>query len=560
MTASTHVYEAHVTGDPDMPLSVKGGRITLDAGRAPHIEADLRIAAPDAATLAALDPRNTPRVTLTVDATFPSYEHTRTFDLGVRDLTAREESADLDLSLASDEALLSDYAPLTDDLSPRVHQASLRAIVDYVLGEAIPGAALEADPSHDADMTAYWPATNIIPNPSVVGSLGTYYVTRDGTSAVDYSTAVGGALGTASCVRWTASGTGISQVSARQHSAKDGTTYTFSAYVRSPNSRSMRFRLFWRDSENELIRQVASPATVAANNWDTRISFTATAPQGTSRVGVVIERVSGTNGEFLYADMLSMIEGDWLQPYFDGSTTPAGYTTEWGDVGHQSPSTRTPIIDRDPEALTWRAGQAAIDFLLPLAQSAGLRLVCDEERRWTLRDENYTAPGALSIRYGVNMTAGGATISRDAGLWFDGRITRYTWRRNGETYTKSDSYALTTSPTRVTMLELDTPYPGPGRSEYAVRRAQGRGREINASAVADWRAHAEMPLAVTLSNSPLQTGLVQSIAFDLDNDEMTVTGRTTDTPELAWTLGPTDLTWADAAPVIWDDLTEWSDL
>jgi hypothetical protein len=48
--------------------------------------------------------------------------------------------------------------------------------------------------------------------------------------------------------------------------------------------------------------------------------------------------------------------------------------------------------------------------------------------------------------------------------------------------------------------------------------------------------------------------------FDLDTDEMTITTRTTDTPPLAWILGPDDLTWDDAAAITWDDVDDWSDL
>ncbi len=94
-----------------------------------------------------------------------------------------------------------------------------------------------------------------------------------------------------------------------------------------------------------------------------------------------------------------------------------------------------------------------------------------------------------------------------------------------------DAYALTTPYTRLQLFERDTPYPGSGFSEYAVRRTQQRGREIEAHAVSDWRVTTEQSLTIYLDDEPTQTGNSQSVTFDLSNDEMTVSARTTDTAD-----------------------------
>lgn len=185
----------------------------------------------------------------------------------------------------------------------------------------------------------------------------------------------------------------------------------------------------------------------------------------------------------------------------------------------------------DDDAFTWRAGQSGIDFLQPLVQAAGFRLVCDENRDWTLRDENYVVAPAISIRYGVNLNDGTDIIDRDAGLWCDACVVRYTWNNAaGDTLEEVDSYALSTPYTRLRLIERDTPYPGDGFAAYVVRRSQFRGREVEATSAADWAAKAEQYVSIVLDGAPTQTGVVEKIEYDIAGDRMTVRSRTVDTP------------------------------
>lgn len=344
MTVSTHTYTAYLIGTPDQQLDVKGGAITLDAGAAPHVHADLTIGPVSEDVYEALDPRLSPRVRIEVDAVIGSTVQSRSFDLGVRARPLTYLDGDYGLSLDSDEAILTDIAPLADDAAPDA-MVSGRDIVDYVLDFAIPGAALA--PGDD----------------------------------------------------------------------------------------------------------FAIPG------------------------------------------------------------------------------------DADAEALIWRAGDTGMDFLQPLLEAVGLRLVCDEERVWTLRSEDYTTPGNIVIRDLVNLIDADETIDRDAGLWFDAAVTRYRWTDTaGVLHEALDAYTSATPPTKVKTFDKTTVFRGTGFSSYAVRRAQGRGREVSATCVSDWRAKAEQALEFTLPVTPIQTGVAQSIRFDLTADEMTVTSRTVDTA-----LGSIDL-------------------
>jgi hypothetical protein len=336
MSTSTHVYTAHLTGTPDQALDVKGGSITLAAGRAPHVQADLLIGPVSQTVYAALDPRLHPRVRITVEAVTPAGVQSRTFNLGVRSRPIAYLDGEYGLTLASDEAVLLDHAPLADDATPDP-MTSGRAVVNYVLGVVLPGTSLAAG---------------------------------------------------------------------------------------------------------------------------------------------------------------------------DDFTIPA---------------------DAADEALIWRAGDAALDFLAPLLQTAGYRLVCDEQRVWTLRGEEYVAPGYLVIRHLVNMIDANETIDRDAQLWFDAAVTRYRWTDTaGVLHEAVDAFALVTPPTLVKTFDKQTVFRGTGFSAYAVRRAQGRGREVSATAVSDWRALAEQSVEVDLPGTPRQVGVTSAVQFDLSLDEMTVTTRTTD--------------------------------
>lgn len=173
---------------------------------------------------------------------------------------------------------------------------------------------------------------------------------------------------------------------------------------------------------------------------------------------------------------------------------------------------------------------SAMEFILPLVQVLGLRPVCDEQRAWSLRSEAYRAPGAQTFRAGVNITSADEQLSRDDEGWFDGAVFRYQWTdRDDLPQTREDAYALPGA-SKIILREIAAPWPGAGRAEYAVRRAQGKGRTVTATKQATWTEHAEQPLTVLLDGTPIQTGTAGRVVFDLTGNAVTTTSRTTDTP------------------------------
>lgn len=498
MTRSIHTYTATLLSSPTRRLSVRDGSITLDESSAPHVEATLTIAMPVAETLAALDPRSSPppRVAITVAATFPWTTQTRRFDLTLRDRTIDHREATVTLTLSSDEALLLDYRPLVDDEGAAASQASLRGIVNYALNKAVPGASLAAgtvDP-------AVW--VNYVPNPRARTNLN----------------------------GWSASGADAPQRVAS--GASDDGPYVFVGQFQSgavritqtvpdqPVSGGMKLRV-----SVEMRVQADVPffleVRTDGSNWTQSAAMT------------------GRGGQWsTYEADLTLPSGaaklDRVQIYCPGNNAvPFG----WDVCKLRAINSDN---KRDIDLVVMRAGISAMDFVLPIVQSLGLRLVCDETRRWTLRNEDYSAPGALTIRHGVNLVDGSDRFSRSDEYWFDGAVVVYEWTdAAGRARRVVESFALSAKPSRVVTIERrDIPYPGPGFAAYVVRRAQGRGRDVSATAVSDWTARAEQPIQIVLNGAPTQVGKTSRVRFDLSRDEMTVTTRTTDTPAGAIDLLP----------------------
>ncbi|WP_292697679.1 hypothetical protein, partial [Microbacterium sp. 69-10] len=148
-------------------------------------------------------------------------------------------------------------------------------------------------------------------------------------------------------------------------------------------------------------------------------------------------------------------------------------------------------------------------------------------------------PGAQAWRYGVNITAADEKLSRDDESWFDGAVYVYRWTdETGAAQTRTDAYALTPSPSKVIRVELNTPYPGAGRAQNIVQRSPGKGRTVAVTGIPSWTEQTDQALQVLLDGTPIQTGITSSVRFNLDDDTVTVTSRTTDTPADAIDLLP----------------------
>lgn len=528
MTVTAPTYEAFLTGTPDYPLSIRRGSVRLDESTSPHINVTLDVTNPSESVMVALDPRQRKRVRLRViDGVL-----TRWFDLALRARRRGILDAYATLELASDEALLNDYVSTFED-DKFIQGGSLRTIINAVLFDVFgAGTALQASPSVDADVTPYWRVTNLITNSSFEFDVAGW---KNGSRADGLAPYTGGVAyaGTKSG-HWRTTAAGWSFIDSDPISVGQGQDYNLSAYMRNVDNgsaRNARVLIRWFNQRGTALRDDYGAVVSVSNSFKRVIAF-GRSPAGAVNATVHIGFEADAANRFPAVDGVMFIPGSIVVPFFDGLTPDdANYTYTYSDETlQQGTSTRTPVVTRDPQALYWRTGQSARDFIMTLVQSKGLRLVCDEQRRWTLRDENYTAPGQIQIRHGVNLVDGSDNIDRDSGLWYDAALTIYTWTdRDGIQQRMVDAY-LPTGYTRPEVFQRDTAYPGPGFSAYATRRAAGRGREVTVTSVADWAASAEQITTAIIEGAPPQVGRSRSITFDLDTNRMTVITRATDTP------------------------------
>lgn len=174
---------------------------------------------------------------------------------------------------------------------------------------------------------------------------------------------------------------------------------------------------------------------------------------------------------------------------------------------------------------TWLPGVSAWDYLAPLVQQAGLRLWCDENRRWYLTDSTLSAPGTVTLSEGVTIVDATDDVNRD-GEWYDAVVITYEWT-DPTTNTQQTAYDIASVPgySRVHALSYKTPYPGPGAAGRVLARDLARGRVQEVSAVSDYTVTPTQALALNLPDTDTQSGYVSAVTWRLPDAEMSVRSR-----------------------------------
>lgn len=562
MTVSEPVYAARILGTPSVDVSmVKGsGQITFDSGRWPHVQANVSLAVEDPTLLEALDPRDSHRVAVDV---WPDSQWTdtpegpvqvpigtpRTFDLGIRRASPSRADSRVALTLASDEALLDDHRPVAG-IDMMNFASDIKALCQSVIAAALGAGVAVSGPT--GSVYPLWDVTNLVPFPTGHSGTSGWVTSTGATSLLAVATPPVAPPVGLSAVRWTAAA-GVSVVQAGGWNGVDATKvcavtpgkqYTASIYLLSSIARNAIIRLAFRDENGTSLPGAvtsSAPVMTSTSAW-TRVSVTAIPPKLARYAYIIVQTEGNTSGQFHYGTVVMLTEGPFLpEPFYGNSVSNADYRYEWAGTVNASASIRTALRDApDRDALYWSAGMSALDFLAPLVQVLGLRLVCDETRAWSLRGAGYLAPGSITFRDGVNIITASEELSRDSEDWYQGAVFRYSWDdRDGIAQTRDDIYVMPgiTNP-KVILREINAPYPGPGRAQYAVQRAQGRGRTVTAEKVARWTETAEQPLSAILEGTPIQLGTAERVEFDLGKNQVTVTSRTTDTPAGAIVLLP----------------------
>ncbi|RZU64610.1 hypothetical protein EV379_0913 [Microterricola gilva] len=556
MTISTHDYAATLLVGAGHALSPRGGRVTMDEGWSPHVQAELTIPIPAQTVQELIDPRQPRRVKISCAANYTPAQ-SRVFDLGLRDRQIDHEAGEMTLSLASDEALLQDdvWLATAPNTAALAYQSSLRSIINNVVLSRI-GAALQPGAA-DSSFYVLTDSTNLFTNPTA--QIDTTDTTSQGlTNLVRQTGVVPGSHGTGFRLNGAAA-TGDSAMmiggdsGALRNGMQAGKTYTVSgifmisaAMAGTAVAQARRIVAYTRVGSGSYVTTSSAQAPNAAGN--TRLSVTFTVPPGATEAFVRFYHGHASTASCYWID-LRLSEGTETA-YFDGDTADtADYGYNWTGAAGKSTATRTALVDRSPELLNWKPGESAWDFVQPLFQAAALRLFCDEARKWWLVDGSYIASGQTQLSTAKNLTKAVDQISRDDDDWFDAALFIYRWRDSTGAAQEAIDWYAEPGRSRVRTFILERAYPGPGAARYAVKRAAGRGRTLDVSAVSQYAVKPTQPVTVTLPATPIQTGVVASVAWDLATDEMAVKTRgLTDTPPTAWIFLPAGTSWLASPP------------
>ena len=541
---------------------ITAGSVTLDSGGIPYGTALVTVPLDDGTRLDDFDPRLGQRVTLYGD---DGVHPVRTFDLGLRDRTVDYRTKTVDLTLATDEAMLTDYASLVVDTGARSHQTSLVGVVNYVLAKI--GASLEPG-APDSDVTARWELTNLVLNPSYEvdavgaatlvnssGLISTPLVSPAPIRGTKTLRATSTAAGNSS---WFVAGYDVGSAGVKALRVQPGLRYQYSLHLLSATTGRSAFPFIsWRDANGVQVGPNISGTPITDSNTHfTTYEMSAVAPRGAEYAGLGIQVNGNTAGQFHYVDGVMFYEADELVEYFDGDQGDDFYTYSWDGTAHASSSTRVPLegTERDPTLFTWNPGVTAWDFLEPFTSAAGLRLFCDERRDWRLiTPEEYEVPGLVNVTP-TNASEGKDSISReDAEVFATGVVVQYDWTDYvGIPRVAWDSAG---TPEKVFLVRYARAYPGAGAAAAILKRRNGTGRTQDVEAIAQWDATPGMDSRVSLPDAPLQGGKVTLLRWDFEFPVMRVgSAGLTDIPANSWNSVLPTLAW-NAALGTWNTFT-----
>jgi hypothetical protein len=410
----------------------------------------------------------------------------------------------------------------------------------------------------DADFTTLTAATNLLLDPGAE-VVTANWATGGGNTLSRTTTQFRSGLSSAMLTQAAAGGAVYLHSSGTAGiNATVGQIYTAAAYVRS-NTAGATATVTTRfiDSANALLRNdtTVTPVAVPTAGWAQVAVTSGPAPANTAKVVVYVSINGSASGRLWYVDDATLFAGDGfdtgglLIAPFNGDTADTSlYRYDWTGATNASSSTRTPQFDRPPSLLTLTPGEDLWSFLSPLLTAAGLRLFCDEGRVWRLIDSTYTVAGAVSIAQGVNATSGNDTISRDnTGDWYDAVVVEYSWN-DATTGLPKLAYDVASAAgwSNALQVKYARPYPGPGAAAYILKKATGKGRVLTPAALSDYAVTPSQGVMVNMPDTPVQTGVVSAVTWNMGGDEMEVKSRgLTDTGPYSYAIGPVGYRYAD---------------
>jgi hypothetical protein len=547
----TEAYVVRAIGNVE--LDVKDGSLTMDEGWAPHIQGTLTVAVDSRSTedLAdLLDPRRPVRLVITLTRTNRTTGESvpRSFNVGLRARQIDAGSGEIELTFASDEAALQAWARTSADLVFNTTSA-----ITAVLG---------AQPELALDLAALPQITrrNLFPNPTPVGS-GSIAPSSGVVISIDAQTP----LGPSAAVRMVPKAQNTQDVEGYislggaagnlRLGMEPGKTYTFSATVFAEFGLSglmadnaMRIVAYTKVPNLE-VEETSSDEFIPGKVQRPYVTFTV--PEGATEAYIRLYHGGVWGGRFpaVFANHFLLEQGSVERPYFSGQYSignqPPEVAWSWEGTANNSVSRMVELASTGDNSVVWAQGDAAWDFISPLMEAAGLRLFCDENRKWKLVDSSYSVPGSVRISEAWNLVSGSDVIDADGDAWFDSVVIRYSWTDvYGDSWTDVDVYAPT-GYRKTLVLERNSPRVV-GAARYIASRLLGRGRTLSLEAVSDFSVTPGCEVVASLPGTTPVVSRLMGVSWNLGSDEMSIGTRgALDVPLEAWALVPDEVTWTN---------------
>jgi hypothetical protein len=526
-------------------LNMADGTLTIDDGWAPRIQASIVINRPSLAVQAQLDPTLPySRVRFVLQAARGAA--VRRIDLKITARQIDAEAGTIGLNLQSDECLLQDFGLVASapDKTYWANQDNVRSILYNVMNRALgPGMfSLSYETFSNPSFRTYSAVENMIPNGSFDNNTVTPWTVANATLTASTGYKVSGAYSMLVNPN-TTSNDSYAEVPIQ---VTPGKTYTVTAYAgvsgAQPGTLNARARRIWVyayvDGQVVVLGQ-SSQAPNSSSSTRLRLTFTVPSNVEQANVRLYSGAASGTSAG-IYWDSVMMTEDNGLDTnnasfytYFDGATANTSeYRYDWTGDSYKSSSTRTPLIDRGPDALTWTPGQSAWDFLTPILQAVGWRLVPDLlDRTWRVKSvDAVPAGGVVGISVGRNLYSLSDLISRTASqsdgtpLFADAVLIHYTWTDSttDERLERWESAGPSTAQKVYSIERPDTAYPGPGAAAYILERLAARRRQLTVEAAEDYDPMPGRAVSITAPGGDVVTGVLDALTWDFGSARMSV--------------------------------------
>jgi hypothetical protein len=543
---------------------VTGVTVRLDEGATPYLSGQITMKMPALSTVAALDPNKRPRLQIVARRLFTSgtVKTTLSTRVIVTDRTVDAAAATLTLTVANEETLL-DYAPAAD-VNMSLYYDSIRNLVLRVLRIIMPTGGINFPLGPDAAYRPAVTARNIVPESGFEWALSGKWKQVNAAAVIIQAYAAQGV----NSLRVSPANASTDSYVEIDPGLTPGRTYRISAWGSTDNGmlgeiypgRARVLALMGNVSGVPEVLAIGSGTPITNSTpREQVIEFTIPEYAKDTTIRLYNGTNTNTNGS-VYWDAVMAVEAPYVElgtpiPYFDGDTPDdATYVYTWDGQDGVSASTRTPRVERRPEALIWRQGQTAREFLNPILQAVKLRLFQDAAANWRLVDNSYLAPLRTRMDHLDNIysaTEGGGFNARHpdgSPLWADAVAITYRWLDGRGVEQERTDVAAPAGYVKLITLTLDnTPYPGPGQAEYVRSRLIMRARQMTTRGRINFNAAPSQELTILTEHTGLITGLVDSVEFDLNADEMTVVGKAlVDTPATAWNQLDTGIRWSDS--------------